>query len=189
LAGAAGASDFFSGSVAGAGAAGVIGDDSAGFAGSLAGAGAGVSAAGGVAVFAASGAGADVEAAGFSSGFFSSWQADNPTAAQVMTASASLLLNLFTCFLFFILEFGWPPTVRDRAPVPHHEVPSAGYTFAKLRHKPAFVLTGEEFLRCGARRSQPYVLTLTKALSITFASRDIDRKRAGAGFPAPARMS
>jgi hypothetical protein len=73
-------------------------------AGSLAVAGAGVSTAGGTAVFSASEAGWDVEAAGFSSGFFSSWQADKPTAAQVMTATASLLLNLLTSFLLFIRD-------------------------------------------------------------------------------------
>jgi hypothetical protein len=104
--GADGASDFFSGSGAAAGVAGAIGDDSAGAAGGVVSdflsTGAGVAAgAGSAGAGVAAGAGADVEAAGagVSSDFFFS-QAAKPATAQVMTATASTLPNLFTCFLF-----------------------------------------------------------------------------------------
>lgn len=116
LAGAGAASGFASGAgVAGAeGVAAAIDEDSAGFSGSLA-AGAGVasdfvsgvgavgavlSAAGAAAILSFSDAGAGAEAAGLFSGFVSAWQAVSPTAAHATTATASLLLNLFTSFLF-----------------------------------------------------------------------------------------
>jgi hypothetical protein len=51
-------------------------------------------------------AGAGTEAAGLSSGLFCSWQAAVPAAAHVISATASLLLNLFTRFLFILsIEF------------------------------------------------------------------------------------
>ena len=59
-------------------------------------------------------------------------------------------------------------------PVPHHEVPSAGYTFAKLRHKPTFVLvdaSGEEIARFGFQPTSPaFAQAIETALARTGAT-------------------
>src|SRR6185437_14950204 len=113
-----GASDFFSGSGVVAGVSGAAGADSSGFSGSVAdgaagaasdfvsgaAAAGGVDSAGAAAGVSAAGAGAvSVAGAGAVSSAFFSLQAVKPAAAQVRTAAANTLPNLFTSFLFYLL--------------------------------------------------------------------------------------